>query len=309
MNSISNATFKWGENPYWAKANTEHGKNSLIYGLSATTLGCIKTVTNENSSLNKILNLFQSVFFGLRSNEQYNIYSRKDDDLGFDETHRPHAANIGEIACFIEKKINPIALPLTSLFGSEIKDSYHSIAHLANALWWRNRLHSNKIKWRRFKHMPKLLYKLIRYSNKDVTSKQISEIITAPLGLLGFAFCGLFTPIKSWLKFKGSENTIINSLSSIGIATQHLIYFFKFTLPNLWDFKEKEKNENKILFNIGAAANTLNIGLPIIDLFPFENSFLSKAQKLYRELASGSTMAFFASRRYFMGSAWFARDK
>jgi len=298
MNSISNVAFKWGENLYWAKANTEHGKNSLIYGLSATTLGCIKTVTNEDSSVNKIIDLFQSIFLGLRSNQQYNIYSRKDDDLGFDETHRPHAANIGEIACFIEKKINPIALPLASLFGSEVKDSYHSIAHLANALWWRSRLYSKKVWWSKFKDLTRLGKRIVGTNllkTKQATTLDIENIITPALGLIGFTFCGLFTPIKAWNKFKGTDNKIINSLSSIGIATQHMIYFFKFTLPNLWDFKEKEKSENKILFNIGAAANTLNIGLPIIDLFSFENSILNKAQKLYRELASGFTMAFFTS--------------
>ncbi len=305
MSAITNAGFKWGENLSWAKANVFHGRNSLVYGLSATTLGCIKTLINEDSFSYKTLDLFQSTFLGLRSNQQYSIYSRKkDDDLGFDEVHRPHAANIGELACFIEKKINPIALPLTTALGNEVKESYHLIAHLANALWWRSRLFSQKISWKLFKHIPRLFQQLINSTNKNLVTNQISEIVSPSLGLIGFAFCGLFTPIKSWLKFKGTENKIIDSLASVGTATQHLIYFFKFTLPQIFHFQENNKYEHKKLFNMGICANALNIGLPIIDLLSFENGFLNKAQRLYKELASGFTMAFFSSRRYFMGKAW-----
>ena len=307
MNAITNAGFKWGENLSWAKANVFHGRNSLIYGLSATTLGCIKTLIHEDSFSYKALDLLQSTFLGLRSNQQYNIYSRKkDDDLGFDEVHRPHAANIGELACFIEKKINPIALPLTAALGNEVKASDHSIVHLANALWWRSRLFSTKIKLSRLQYIKDDLVKLCRANLevKKLSASHLESIISPLLGLIGFVSCGLFTPIKSWLRFKGTENKIIDSLASVGTATQHLIYFFKFTLPQIFHFQENKKYEHKKLFNLGICANALNIGLPIIDLLSFENSFLNKAQRLYKELASGFTMAFFSSRRYFIGKAW-----
>ena len=253
MNAISNAGFKWGENLSWAKANICHGKDSLVYGLSATTLGCIKTLISEDSFSYKTLDLFQSALLGLRSNQQYSIYSRKkDDDLGFDEAHRPHAANIGELACFIETKINPIALPLTTALGNEVKESYHSIAHLANALWWRMRLCSKKICWSNFVELPRIIKQLFHRNllTRKVAVEDMENIITPALGLMGFTFCGLFTPIKSWFKFKGIENKTIDALSSVGIATQHLIYFFKFTLPQIFYFQENKKSEHKQLYRV-----------------------------------------------------------
>ncbi len=309
MSSIKPVNYLWGENLNWAKANAYHGKNSLVSGLSATTLGCIKTFISSDSLSYKALDLFQSVLLGLRSNQQYSIYSRKDDDdLGFDETHRPHAANIGEITCFIEKNINPIALPLTTILGKSWKEGYHSMAHLANALWWRIRLFSKKIHLTKMTPYLKKLFYINSASERKQLVEDIEHVITPLLGLTGFMFTGLFTPIKSWNKFQGNENKIIDSLSSLGIATQHLIYFFKFTLPQLFHFQDSRKKEPQILFSTGIIANTLNIGMPIIDLCSFENPFLNKIQTLYRELASGFTMIFFSTRRAFLGKDWIRKN-
>ena len=107
MNRVSPATYKWGDNPQWAKANKTTGAFSIASGLIGTTCGCIKACTDEASFLNKFFGFIQSISYGFRNFFQYSIYSiKEDDDLGEDIHKRPLAAKFGEVACFIEKKIN-----------------------------------------------------------------------------------------------------------------------------------------------------------------------------------------------------------
>ncbi|OGI20079.1 MAG: hypothetical protein A3B68_00560 [Candidatus Melainabacteria bacterium RIFCSPHIGHO2_02_FULL_34_12] len=72
--------------------------------------------------------------------------------------------------------------------------------------------------------------------------------------------------------------------------------------------KENKSQNGKFLFGLGACANTLNIALPLIEFLPSDNSFLGKSQKLYHELATGFTAAFFSTRRHFMGKEWLEKN-
>lgn len=304
MNRISPVDFIWGENRNWALANKTIGLHSLASGLIGTASGCIKACTDEGSFLYTACRFIQSIAYGFRNYFQYSLYSRKDDDLGEDIHKRPYAANIGEAACFVEKKINPLALPLAFLFGKKISESYDSIAHLTNALWWRVRLCSEKIVWRDFNR--KFFRKIKDLINPDINkrklaTKEIKMIITPFLGIIGTFMMGVFTPIKSFLRLRGIESKPINFFSEMGVLSQHLIYLFKFSLPQLWETQEKDKANDKMLAFTGLCANTLNIALPVIELLPSNETFLGKFQKLHRELATGFTAAFFSTRRYLLG--------
>ena len=154
MNRINPDTLKFHDNKSWAIRNKNIGPYSFIAGSCGTACGLIKTLIKDHSSFsNKTLGFIQSLFFGVRSFLQYYLYKQNDDDLGFDKKIRPHAGNIGEIACEIETKLNPILLPITSLINENIKDAYSSISHYANAQWWRTRLMSDQIEWQKLKFL------------------------------------------------------------------------------------------------------------------------------------------------------------
>ena len=313
MVRVDPAIYKWGNNPIWAKANKTTGAFSMASGLIGAGCGCIKDCTDEGSFLNKFIGFIQSVAYGFRNYFQYSLYSRKeDDDLGDDIHKRPLAANIGEIACFIEKKVNPFLLPITRLLGERISESYNSIAHLANALWWRTRFCSNKINWgilnQTFINNAKTLFdKNLRY--RSGATEDMEKALTPILGLIGIGTMSLFNPIKSFSELFGLKNKLINFMASVGICTQHLAYLFRFSLPQLWEAQEKNKTNNKILAATGLTANTLNIALPLVEFLPSDNSFLGTFHKLYQELATGFTAAFFSTRRHFMGKEWLEKNK
>lgn len=308
MNRVSPAKFVWGENKNWAIANKTNGSYSFISGVIGATTGCVKNFFDKESLSYKFLGFIQSVILGIRNYFQYSIYSRKkDDDLGEDCLIRPHAANIGEIGCFFEKKINPFVLPLSYLINERLYEGYSSIAHLFNALWWRIRLFSTEIN---LNEIRKSLTKDLKYilssdlEEREEARKSIVNCFPQFLGLLGFFTIGLFTPIKSWLKLKGEDNKLINCLNSLGVTTQHIAYLFKFTLPAHFRSLDLEPKDSSILATLGFAANTMNIALPLVEALPIENEGLIKVQNLYRELASGFTMAFFSKRRNIMGRRW-----
>lgn len=308
MNRINPDISKFHDSKSWAIRNKNIGSYSFIAGSCGTACGLIKTLIKDDSSFsNKTLGLIQSLFFGARGFFQYYLYKQNDDDLGFDKKNRPHAENIGEIACEIETKLNPIFLPVTSLVNENIKDAYSSISHYANAQWWRLRFLSEKIDWKIFdKDFISLIGELKSQDieREEKASKEIIKKTSPPLGLLGFIFTGLFTPIKAFLKLMGSDNRMINSLTALGQTTQHIVYFFKFTLNELFKAQRNNSINSKLLFGLGIGANVLNIFSPFVELISSENSFINKIQKIYRELASGLTMGFFSFRRYNNGKEW-----
>ncbi len=312
MDGVSPTKYVWGGNKHWAIFNKHTGSLSLVSGLVGASAGCVKACVEEDTFLNKIFGFIQSAAYGIRNHFQYSIYSRKDDDdLGEDLHKRPHAANVGEVACEIEKKINPFLLPLSSLFNKDIRDGYQSIAHLANALWWRIRFCSEKIKWSLLNR--NLIDKFKSLFDQDIEERkqatnEIRTAITPLFGLIGAGAVGLFTPIKAFLEFIGTESKLINFFANIGAATQHAIYFFKFTLPELWNAQEKESKDSKLLSTIGLGANSMNIALPVIDALPFNTGALSVAQKLFREVATGFTVTFFSTRRNILGRQWLKKN-
>ena len=198
-------------------------------------------------------------------------------------------------------------MPLASVINENISEGYNSIAHFVNAVWWRIRLFSKRIKWNLF---DKQFFENFKYIfNSDLQERKkvqedIEGILTPLLGLIGFCFTGLFTPIKSWFKLTGNDNRLINSLASIGTTTQHLAYFFRFTLPELFKAQENQSKESELLFGVGACANAMNTFLPAVEMISSGDGTFGKIQKLFRELSIGFTMAFFSARRHIMGRQW-----
>ena len=78
-----------------------------------------------------------------------------------------------------------------------------------------------------------------------------------------------------------------------------MVYFFRFSLPELWRAKKKVKDAD-LLFTLGAAANPLNTALLATSLLPHNNLFSG----IFQELANGMTMIFFSKRRETMERKW-----
>src|SRR3989338_5681873 len=313
MNRVSPVSFVWGGNKNWANANKTTGAFSIASGLIGTTCGCIKACTDETSFLNKFFGFIQSIAYGFRNYFQYSIYSRKeDDDLGEDIHKIPFAAKFGEVACFIEKNVNPFALPIINLLGKRASESYNSISHLANALWWRGRLFLNRSNWEfPNKNLIYFLKDLFDsdIEEKDLAAKEIEKIIAPICGITGFFTTSVFNIIKASFKLVNRENKIINFLASVGTMTQHIDYLFRFSLTALINYQGgKSQSNNKLLASLGFTANTLNIALPLVEFFPSDNTFLGKFHNLYQELATGFTAAFFSTRRHFMGKEWLEKN-
>lgn len=284
----------------WALHNKNKGLCAAGLAAGNTIIGCTKSLTNEETFLYKALTVIQAIISGIRNWLQYFLYSFKDDDLDFDRKNRPHAANIGEIACHIETKINPILLPATTLLNKEFQEAYNCISHYLNQMWWRIRPASEKINWKAFNSTFLETFKELfdpDIERRKKATKEIEKTIAPILGLSGAFFSGVFMPIKAFLKLSGTENKIIECLTSVGQLTQHTLYLFKFTLPNLWEAQKKNKSSSKILFGLGAAANMTNITTPIIDVLPLRNT----VKRLLREVASGLTSIFFSTRRHVLG--------
>ena len=276
------------------QVNKNYGFRSFVLGLGCTTVGVLKDCVNEESKLNKVLGFGEKILEGTRFNQQYSIYGRKDDDLGYDTEHRPHAANIGEIACNIEQKLNPFLLPVSECFDENLRQAIEEISHYPTSLWWRARLFSTKIDWNSVCELPEHFKDLCNGDlvDKNIAVGKIDDTVSSILGMIGFAAMGIFQPIKSWNKFKGIENRIIDGLANIGLATQNVAYFFRFTVPQLL-------NKNKEMFVLGAAGNVMNAGLPVIDIL--QNN--KKVTAIYKKLTQGLTMAFFSRRRKLMGES------
>lgn len=303
MNGVTPVNFIWGGNKTWALNNQAKGRNALVCGLINTAFGFAKTfTTTEESFLNKAFEFIQAVLFGARNHEQYSIYSQSNDDLEEDKIVKPYAANIGLVACFIEKYINPILLPASKLFGEQVSKAYEAIAHLGNGLWWRSRLLSEKIEWKGIKRVFK--YDIKNLFNTEKRKPALDNVVKKlrPLfGLIGVGSVSLFTPIKSFCKFSGMDNKLINAATAIGSCSQNAYYFFKFTLDYL--FRYKEKRSNLLLGSLGLGANITNCSLPIIELLPE-----GKLKTIWREVACGLLSGFFSFRRHSLGKEWLVEN-
>ncbi len=303
MISVTPTHSGFQNNYHWALDNKIKGKYSVLCSTFGTLCSYGKAFTKEGSFLNKTFSLFHGIFWGLRSHLQYKLYIRSDDEITRDSIEKPLVGNIGIIGAFIETKINPFALPLASLTNKNIHESYHSIAHLANALYWRGRPASIKLDFDSLKYKLRINLQLLFDRDPNFRHKarnKIIEILSPILGLVGFSCIGLFVPIRSWNYLKGTKKNIINSLASTGNATQHIYYLFKFTLTNLFDYQIKKSKDNLILFSVGAIGNFFNITQPIVDLLPISE----KVKALWQETAQGFGLTFFGIRRNILGRKW-----
>lgn len=312
MNKVNPVNFTWGSDQNWAALNRKNGSYSFVCGVAGTTAGCLKAGLDEDSKLYKVLNFLHSLAYGLRNYFQYSIYSGKTDDLEEDKIKKPYRAKIGSVGCFIEKKVNPILLPISSLFGEKVRNIYTELAHLPNFLWWRIRLCKGDMNLRDLKDIFQYFVQLFKAKSPTTRNKLVDKIekkVTSFLALLGSLTMGIFRPIKAINLFKDSENRLVNFFNNLSFASQHAIYLLRFSLPEYFKAKQNYSNNSKLLSFLGLGANFMNIGLPVVEALPFENRFFKVAQKIYNELATGFTVSFFSSRRHFMEKQDFSTVK
>ena len=291
------------DNKEWADISRKKGLSALVSGNIATALGVAKIITPEKWT--KTLSVARGIAAGSRFYNQYSIHHRKDDDLGYDEISRPHAANVGEIGCALERKINPVALPLSGLFGEDINEAVEIINHYPMLLWWRLRLLSNKIDWKKLMHIPVKFKLLIKGKGfqKEIASRAIEGTLSPILGLAGVGLSGIFEPIKAFNKIRKVECRIIDGLASAGLATQHAAYVFRFTLPEILERRDKT------MFALGILTNFMNIALPLLDVMNIDQNCFTLAKKIWREVSQGASMAFFSARRFKLGHEWLEHSK
>ena len=302
MVTIESVNPSYQNNKNWAIANKTKGRNSTLCAVSSTALGITKTFTKEGSFVNRLLDSGQKILDVIRNLEQYLLYKRDDDDLGFDKVKRPIAANVGELACNYEIKINPVVLPVFAIIGGRFGEAYKEISNWVNSMWWRLRPACEKIKWNELKTLPIWIKRLL---SQDISQKQnsrefLKDNLSPFFGLAGCFLTGIFIPIKAWNILKGNENKWINACADSGTLSQHLYYFVGFTLDELFKAQKTNNKNNWYLFGIGLAANTMNILRPLIDILPLSD----KTKTLWNELTQGLARIFFSSRRYIKGGEW-----
>ena len=103
----------------------------------------------------------------------------------------------------------------------------------------------------------------------------------------------------------GNENKWIDAVADGGLLSQHAYYAVGFTLDELFKAQKTENKNSWYLAGVGAAANTMNMCLPLVDILPFGG----KTKTLWKELAQGLARIFFSSRRNIMGDEWLENDK
>lgn len=304
--NVSRVNPLYQNNRNWAIVNKTKGRNATFCAVSSTALGCIKTVTEKDSFINRTLDFGQKVSEAFRNLEQYSLYKRENDDLDLDKRQRPLAGNIGDIACNYETKVNPIAVPGASLIGGNIGEAYSIISNWFNAIWWRIRPACEKLDVEKLKLVPfyarRLCHKQLQ--ERKQARKSLTEIIAPIFGLGGCFFAGIFIPIKTWNKLKENETKWIDSCADSAFLTQHSLYFLKFTLDELFEAQKTNNNNRWYLFGAGLAANIMNIGLPLVNILPVSD----RTKTLWRELAQGLSRIFFSSRRLIKGKEWLERN-
>lgn len=257
------------------------------YGLAASVCSIAELATNFLPQDSLPLKLTQNSLGAARNYFQYNIYKRDNDELGKDKRERPLAYNIGSIACFLETKINPILVPLSTFFTDK------DISNFFTILWWRIRLCCEGIK------IPYIKLKTFKYLfSRDINLQRLfildfEKKLSPILGAVGSVTHTIFTPLQWVLE----DNKFINSLAQVGNATQHLVYLLKFNFNSLVKFRKEKKKEDLILFTLGVGTNFLNIVSPIIPLLKLRED----VQNVLLKAAQGLNQTFFSIRRYFIG--------
>ena len=92
----------------WASENHNKGFYSLVLATASLSFELLKLFFEKDSLVFKGISAAKEVSLRVRGRLQYDLYSKDNDDLGYDKKYRPSAANIGGIACFLEREVNPI---------------------------------------------------------------------------------------------------------------------------------------------------------------------------------------------------------
>lgn len=156
------------------------------------------------------------------------------------------------------------------------------------------------------------------------SSRKLNETIAPILGIYGFfsVVIGFFT--KGVLGILNYKNRFVNFLSSSGIASEQIIYLFRFVLPlnsetkelrnilnnkgltktnkniNIRELKDLYKKK-KALTYIGISCVPLSIINSFLKLTKTENGFLQKSIGILEEISDYLISKFFSERRYIMG--------
>ncbi len=289
----------------WAERNSTRGFNSLALAIASSSLGLLKVFIDKESPIYKFLSFSKEVTLRTRGHLQYSLYSEDVDDLGYDKRNRPFAAKIGEFACNLEKYVNPIVLPITSLLNENMKEGSSLLFTLANNLWWRARPMVEGINWEDIKSK-KLLDNMMSLFNSSVPLEKreknrvdVVKTVSPLLGSIGYYAMALFAPIKAINKFRGVENKFINFGLATSFVTQHLMYFFKYTMEDLHLSKNENLKGFKESFYLGLSANFMNFLLPVVKMLPIENPILKTMSDSFEDLIT--TPEYFANRRRIRG--------
>lgn len=295
-------------NPNWAFNNKQKGFIASCFSLGSTASGVVRACSSKDSKVYEVSNLLEKIFYSVSNWLQYLLFERKDDVLGDDEEKRPLAGKVGEITTFQEKYVNPIAKPLSTLLNANQQEGLNDALSFPDAFYWKIRFALEKINLEDFKLVPNFLRdifnKEVNVTDKKRSTNEISKIVTAMFAFIGTLCIGAFTPVKVVLKLIDKESKIINLLTAIGKATIEIPYFFKFTLPLLWEAVITKDKKCHAVFGVGTAANIMNTALPVVELIPKQNNFLMKFCELYKSLTSNLLSLFFALRRNHLGSEW-----
>ena len=132
----------------WAIANKHHGGIASRFALLATVLGVLKSI-GENIEgipgyLIKFSNIVHGVLLGICGRRRYTIHARADDEKGINDFQGKHHGNIassvfGKIACFVERYINPLVLPLLGFLSHGKRNMLAFITTMPRLLYWRVR--------------------------------------------------------------------------------------------------------------------------------------------------------------------------
>lgn len=296
-------------NHNWAIHNKSKGFYSSCIAVGSTVSGCIKACSNKDSTVYKVSNFFEKVFYSLSNCIQYFLFDRKDDVLEYDNLNNPIAANAGKVATFTEKYIEPIAKPATVFLEPNLQEAANDTLSFFDVLYWKLRFVMDKINLTNLKLIPAYIKDIINPNvdtkEKENATKNIVDFSMSFLASIGSACIGIFTPIKIFLNLIDKENKIINSLGACGKSVINLLYFFKFTLEWFWKGIIKKDKSCHALFGLGATSNALNLALPAIELLPKEeNGFLDKFSRLWKSLASNLSLLFWGIRRNKLGNEW-----
>ena len=292
----------------WAQLNRNYGFWSFALASGAVALRFADSVINSDS---KVLSFFGEVALRTRGNLQYGIYEQGADDKGFDlgansRTDRPLAANVGTLACFIERFINPIILPLSCLgLEKNIHKGIVLLTTLPNNLWWRIRAASEGTIT--LKNINKLFESAKDIFHSDLNKREkarlaVTKVNTPLMGLVGLVTMAIATPLQAIYRILGKESKLVDVLAAVPFFTQHLVYFFKYTMD---DFNKAEyysrkgdkdkASDYKTSAYIGTSANAMNILLPFAQMFAGESNVLKNLSDFI------PTMVYFANRRKFRG--------